>query len=55
MVPAKVWWVVFVVRGWDVIFLIVDVLFQVVELCFVLLYYDLATVGAKVIYVKFVS
>ena len=55
MVPAKVWWVVFVVRGWDVIFLIVEVLFEVVELCFVSLYYALTAEGAKVVYVKFVS
>ena len=39
----------------DVVFVIVYVFFEVVELCFVSLYYALTAEGAKVIYVKFVS
>ena len=55
MVPAKVWWVVVVVGGLNVIFFIVYVLFEIFELCSVLLFYCLAAEGAEVVYAEFVS
>ena len=55
MVSAEICWDVVVVGGWDVVFCIVDVLFEVFELCSVLLYYALATEGTEFIYVESIS
>ena len=48
MVSAKVWWVVVVVEGLNVIFLIMNVLFEFIKLCSVSLYYVLTAEGAEV-------
>ena len=55
MVSAKVWWVVVVVGGLNVVFFLIYVLFEVFELCPVLKYYCFAAVWAEVVYAEFVS